>query len=137
LKNTNLHCANDTKVFCDIETSVRYPSGICIHCGRVLADINTITKQIHDLIRLYPDNFELFHDIADIVRENNFQLTDEEIRTICTHYFKQGKQTKERLNTSDELYQIMHRANETLINPINRPVQKEKVDLIYLSEGLK
>ena len=69
---------------------------------------------IHKELKLYSDNDEIFIDVADIVRKNNVLLNDNEIKDICTTYFKSAKQTRERLTKSDELFQLLHRANESL-----------------------
>ncbi len=112
-------CNNKDYRVCNFDISASFKDGICINCGKVSCSAKTVIGKIHDMINLYPDNFELFSDLGDIVRENNVQLTTNEIRDICQFYFKRAKQTRKRLDEADELFRTLDHANISLINPIN------------------
>ena len=120
MKNESLRCKSQTQVFCDIDKSASFPDGICVNCGRVLMSARTVISKMTEHINLYSDNFELFSDLCDMLRENNITLPVQEIRNICTHWYKKSKATKERLSDADELFLML-----TRVNPMSETIEKE------------
>lgn len=107
-------CGNKKFDGCDFKKTDRFQDGICVNCGKVAKSRDVVLKKLKEQINLYPDNVELFMDLDEIVIENDMRLTDSEIRSVCDYYFKRAKQTKERLTQADELFQVLHRSNQTL-----------------------
>lgn len=128
-----MRCTNPDFPVCEFAKSKKFPDGICINCGKVSCSAKTVIDKIESQIRLYADNFELFHDLGDVIRENNVQLTPSEIRTICTYWYKQSKATRKRLDDSNELFRILDHANSGLLQPLNVDYNENMINLGYVT----
>lgn len=112
MRNENMNCNAHGWSKCDIDKSASFPDGVCINCGQVCKSSKTVIDLMKIHINLYSDNFELFDDLAQLMRENKVVIPDQEIRNICTHWYKCSKPTRERLSNADELFLILTRTNE-------------------------
>jgi len=112
-------CGNKDFRVCEFKVSKSFSDGVCINCGRVSSSVETVMKKMFSEIDLYSDNFELFFDLADLIRNNNIELPISDIRKICQHWYKKSKATRDRLDSADELFKILDHANSGLASPFN------------------
>lgn len=131
---TIIPCDNTEFAKCDFKVSKNYQDGVCINCGKVSCSAKTVINKIHAEINLYPDNFELFYDLGDIIRQNNVELTTNEIRDLCTFWYKKSKATSKRLSDSNELFRILDHSNSGLTRPINSKSNERMITMKTVGE---
>ncbi len=122
-------CNNPSFNKCNFKRSKSYPDGVCINCARISKSIKTVIDELESNIKLYSDNVELFVDLANIIRENNVQLTMPEIRDLCTFWYKQNRPTSKRLHESNELFTMLDRSNQIIGIGFEQVIKTEYVDV--------